>query len=475
MTRSIVFLSVLGTASLLPYLAALGLADLRQNTVGFEVAYFTAFALYLAAVALVLRLNPQPLRGATHSPITDRRLLLIFAFALLFRLILLPTRPALSDDMYRYLWDGRVQARGLNPYRYPPNAPEVAGLHKGDQAVWKYINRKPAVTVYPPGAQIAFAGIWRAIGDSVTGFKVVFVLAEMLGGVLLLQLLRFFSQPPERVLIYLWSPLLIFEVAHAGHVDGLMLPLLIAAFLARAKGWPWLLGLSLGAATLVKLFPALLLPALLPLPQQISWRALRAGTFPTLIAFGEMIALGYLPYAFGNASPLGFLPKYFSENFNMGLARLLFDVAPRLHLSGSNLANSVTFGGLAVLGIVFLLRPADSAGISLWRCVWIIGWFMLFTQNLYPWYLLWLLPLIVLFVEPGRLLGLKLAPASAWLVFTGTVALSYMFFIRWRVVPWAQAAEYWPLYGLLALAALARFRPVFEKEAVDHGQIRTTA
>ncbi|MBI3761240.1 MAG: hypothetical protein HY260_05185 [Chloroflexi bacterium] len=452
MTRSNFLLVFVGTASLLPYLAARGLIDLRQNTVGFEVAFFAAFALYLVAVALILR-NPEGEIGSWKLALG------IFAFALLFRLILLPTTPTLSDDMYRYVWDGRVQAHGLSPYRYPPDAPEVAELREGDRTVWPHINRKDAVTVYPPGAQMAYAAIWRVVGDSAIGFKTVFVLADLIGSVLLIGLLRHFGQPPERALIYLWSPLLIFEVAHAGHVDGLMLPLLIAAFWARAKEKPRLVGLSLGAATLVKLFPAFLLPALLPLPRPLSWKGLRSVTLPALIAFGGIIVLGYFPYAIGNASALGFLPKYFDENFNMGLARTLFDVTKTFHLPGPTLANAVTFGGLAVMGVVFLLRPPDSPRAVLWRCVWLIGWFTLFTQNLFSWYLLWLIPLIALFLEPGKLLGMKLAPASAWLIFTGTSALSYMFFVRWRVVPWAQAAEYWPLYLILLAASAVRWWP----------------
>ena len=61
------------------------------------------------------------------------------------------------------------------------------------------------------------------------------MLAEFAGAWLLVRLLKFFGQPPERVLIYLWSPLLIFEVAHAGHVDGVVLPLLILALWARSR------------------------------------------------------------------------------------------------------------------------------------------------------------------------------------------------------------------------------------------------
>ena len=155
----LVLLGVAGLASLLGYLAARELADLRLDTNGFEVAFLATFALYLLAVAVVLRL---PRGGGSSWP----ALALIFVFGLLFRLALLPTRPTLSDDMFRYVWDGRVQAHGLSPYRYPPSASEVAPLHAGDQTIWPHINRRDAVTIYPPGAQMVFAAVWRVVGDA---------------------------------------------------------------------------------------------------------------------------------------------------------------------------------------------------------------------------------------------------------------------------------------------------------------------
>lgn len=471
-------LLLLGLASLLPYLGALGLSDLRAEKFGYLVAYLSAFALYLAACALVLNRADTGSAKARFFPLSTFSL--IVPFALLFRLLLLPTPPTLSDDMFRYVWDGRVQGHGVSPYRYPPNARELRELRPfgspAQRDVYRHINRKAFVTVYPAGAQLAFAGMWRLLGDSVPGFKVVFVLAELLGAGLLLQLLRHFEQPPERVLIYLWSPLLVFEVAQAGHVDGLMLPLLIAAFWARVKERPVLLGVCLGAAALIKLFPALLLPALLPLPAQFSWRGLRPA-LKMLVAFALTFIAAYLPYVLWGGEVLGFLPNYFTENFNLGLARLLFGWADAWGVPRATAANAVTFGGLAVLGAVFMLKPAAGGRAALARCVWLIGWFTLFTQNLFPWYLLWLLPLLTVLVEPGRLFGFRLAPATAWLAFTGTVVFAYLFFIEWRVIDWAQAAAYLPLYGLLVASTLrlnSKVRPANERHTTHYAREEAT-
>ncbi len=449
MTRSNFLLILLGLASLLAYLAALGLAELRSHTIEFVVTFMAAFVLYLAAAAIVLR---------PASFVTTRWTLpIIFGFAIVFRLILLPSKPTLSDDMFRYVWDGRVQAHGISPYRYPPDAKELIDLRLNDRAVWPNINRKESVTVYPPVAQIAYMVIWRVVGDSVIGFKAIFVIAELIGALLLMRVMRSFNQPPERILVYLWSPLLIFEVAHAGHVDGLMLPLLILAFYARAKDRAWLLGFSLGVATLIKLFPVLLLPALLPLPRPFSWKRLRPA-IRTSVAFAGIIGAAYLVYAVMGASPIGFLPQYFDENFNMGLAHPLFQVAQQINVPGSTLVNVINFGGLAILSIIFVLRLAASSRDALMRCVWLIGWFTLTTQNLFAWYLLWLLPLMVLLVEPGKFIGLKFSAISAWLTFSGTIALSYWFFIRWRPISLAQILEFVPLYVMLGMSCIIAVR-----------------
>src|SRR5262245_13598592 len=103
----------LGGLSLVAYGALLLLGDLRRQTVGFEVAFFAAFLIYLLAVVVVLR---------DESPAPSHALLLIFLFAVAFRAMLVFTPPRLSDDMYRYVWDGRVQAAGISPYTYPPSA-----------------------------------------------------------------------------------------------------------------------------------------------------------------------------------------------------------------------------------------------------------------------------------------------------------------------------------------------------------------
>lgn len=438
-------LFTLGLLALLPYLIALGLGDLRKHTIEFEVAFFAAFALYAAACTLALRLKTFSLG----------EIIAAFALASVMGGLLVFARPTLSDDMYRYVWDGRVQAQGLSPYRYPPDARELQYLR--EYKIWKYINRKSAVTIYPPAAELAYALLWRISPDNVRWFQVAMFGGALTGGVILVGLLQAANQSPARIILYLWSPLLIFETAHSAHVDGLVLPLLIGAWWARLKEHDKVLGVMLGLATAVKLYPVLLLPVLWrPTDKRARWQ------MP--LTFGLTLAFCYLPYVLASGvGVLGFLPSYFNERFNLGLAGRLIPVFEKYQLDPNRGLVLLTLATLAIISLYFILRPAPDGLTAIRRSVWLMGAFILLTQNLFSWYLLWLLPLIALFVQPGRWLGLRLDAWTGWWWFCGLVGLSYTFFIIWRPVPWALVAQFWPLYTLL-LIDLARRLPF----AINH-------
>ncbi len=430
--------TALGLLLLAPYLYAWTLGDLRKETVAFEYAFFAAFALYSVAVILILR---------DEKPLATKWLVVIFAFAILFRAVLVFTPPRLSDDMFRYVWDGRVQTHDINPYAYPPNAPQLAPLR--DTEIYPRINRKPAVTVYPAGAELAYALLWRIVPDSVRWFQIAMALGDLVAGALLVLLLRAMNQPAQRVLIYLWSPLLIFETAHAAHVDGLLLPFLIGAWLLRVKMRAGASGALLGASIALKLFPIILFPAL--------WRV-QGESFKRIWSLPlAMLAAFLLPYAFylsQDAGVLGFLPNYFDERFNMGLAGALsYFIERYTTLKPQMMVNGILAVTLAALSLYFFLRPARDGAEAVRRCIYPIGAFTLLTQNLFPWYALWLVPLVAMFLRAGKL-GFRFDAWTGWFVFTGLVALAYTFFIKWRVVEWAIWAQFVPLYFFLVVPPL---------------------
>jgi hypothetical protein len=408
------------------------------------------FILYAVACYVVL-----------HQEIQQRsNLIVICGFALLFNILLVPTQPTLSDDMYRYVWDGRVQANGINPYRYASNAPELTSLR--DPIIWAHMNRPKAITIYPPGAELLFAVLWWLAPNSILIFKVVLVACELVCGGLLIVLFERLGERPERVLIFLWSPLLIFEVAHSAHIDALYLPLIVGAMLLRVIAPPdrvnkWIelgIGFLIGVAVLVKLYPAILLVPLWSVRDSHGCRHLRL-TLP--LAAVATLAIGYALYIAPGVDTLGFLPSYTREFFNVApFTQAVIRWVPSHGISFYVPVNVLMPLCVVLASLYFLVVPANSARQSIMRCAIPIAIYLLISQNLFSWYVLWMLPFIALDLKTGRILGFTLNAAFAWWLFSGLVVLSYTLFITGYAQEWASWTQFIPLYLLLLF-------PIFQR------------
>src|SRR6266481_3334729 len=268
-------LAALGVLSAATYAGALPTAGWLgvEPLAAYPVAFAVLFVLYLTSAWLVsVRIQP-----------TKKALAVVLGFGLLFRALMLPTPVYLSSDLFRYLWDGRVQLAGVNPYRYGPSAPELAHLRDGE--IHPRINRPAARTIYPPAAQWLFALSAALAPGSIVGWRLLLLLFDGATVAMLLLLLRRLGVPSTAVIIYAWSPLVVFEGVQAGHVEAAMIPLILLALLLRQTGSPVLAGVALGVAVLMKLYPAVLLPAWW---RRDDWR------FPAATA--ATVGLGYLPY-----------------------------------------------------------------------------------------------------------------------------------------------------------------------------------
>jgi uncharacterized membrane protein len=257
-----------------------------------------------------------------------------------------------------------------------------------------------------------------------------------------------------RALIFLWSPLLIFETAHSAHVDGLLLLFLVGAWWGRAREKDVLTGLLLGVATAIKFYPALLLPFL--------WRPQdRHGRWTMPLACAGTILLFYTPYLFTSGRMvLGYLPNYLEEDFNISpLVSVLHQMLNGLRPNLPNPSAVLAIGMLIVAAVWCMLHPARDAETAVRRCILPIGILALFSQNLFSWYMLWLLPLVAIFLQPStvRWTIFALPRADAWLawwLFCGLVGLSYTFFIKWRPLQAALLAQFIPLYLILSINLL---------------------
>lgn len=374
----------------------------------------------------------------------------------MFNLIFLSASPNLSDDMYRYVWDGRVQGYGVNPYRYASDAPELERLR--DNAIWTKMNRLSAHTIYPPAAQAVFAVLWRIAPDDVTIFKIAFIGCSLLCGLLLIPVLRAFGQPPGMALVFLWSPLLIIEVAYSAHVDALYLPLILGAFWLRLRNPDWVnwrndagIGLLLGLAVLVKLYPALLAAPLWSLWDAHGKYRLRLAFPLTMVS---TVVIGYAIYATPGIDLLGFLPNYGREFFNIApFPRLLIDLATATRQPYWAFVNPTMYSLVAFTSLAFVIFPARTPQLAIMRCMIPIAIYLIVNMNLFSWYILFILPLVPLSLHPGIAFGFRMNVGLAWLVFSGLVIISYNIFVTGYAQAWEVPLQFLPLYGMLIIAA----------------------
>src|SRR5215471_16784475 len=176
--RSNLLLIVLGCVSLIIYLLSLR-AHSSADILWFLKLVLIESILFVAAGWLTFKSQPS------HSTF-----LIVLSFAVLFRLSLLFAPPYLSDDIYRYIWDGRVQAAGINPYRYAPTDPALERLR--DNKIYSRINHNYAPTMYPPAAE-AIWFVTTRLSESVTWMKLTMIVFEGIAIWALLQLLASFG------------------------------------------------------------------------------------------------------------------------------------------------------------------------------------------------------------------------------------------------------------------------------------------
>jgi hypothetical protein len=362
--------------------------------------------IYFVAVAVILRARLQ-----------SRLFWLVIGGAVLLRLVALSAPPFLSNDMYRDIWDGWVQAAGINPYRYIPADQHLAFLR--DAAVFPNINRANyAHTIYPPAAQMVFFICTRIIAvlhlPPVFGMKLCMVALEGVAIWAMTRLLVLAGLPPMRVLIYAWNPLPVWEFAGNGHVDAITICFIALALLAACNRKPGFGAAALAAATLTKFLPVILAPAL--------WRR---WDWKFVAVFTVLIALFYAPYLGAGKGVLGFLSGYGAQEgidsgngifflSALGLVVPLPGAAPKIYLGLLALV-LMALAAPMVFGRALPAAPDAATRVICQRCLLLGSVLMAGLSPHYPWYYCWLLvpacvlpwPSTVYLVTAGFLLYLN--------------------------------------------------------------------
>jgi len=337
--------------------------------------------------------------------------------------------PGPDDDIHRYLWDGRVQRLGYNPYVVVPANPALDGLHTPET---RLLNHPDLPSPYPPGAQLFFRGV-TAIHESVLALKIAFVLCDLAIVLVLFDLLHRAGQAEHWILAYAWNPLLATEVAGSGHVDILGALLLLISLAALWRKWRALAAVAFALAVAVKFLPIVLVP--------LYWRRLRPrDALLAVLVFGAL----YLPFLERGRIPTGSLGAYVqSFRFNGPVFAMLEQVASPQAVAG--LAVLVGF-----LAAVWMRRRSND--LSSGAFAWPIAASLFFAPVVYPWYLLWLLP----FVR-----SVSALPIMVWMV--SIIPTYYVWHLRalgrpWLVPGWIMLLEYGGVAITGAVLALRRLR-----------------
>ncbi|HET7889999.1 MAG TPA: glycosyltransferase 87 family protein [Candidatus Sulfotelmatobacter sp.] len=359
-------------------------------------------------------------RGAGATQEFPRRAIVIgLALAAVWHIEFLRAPSGPEDDIHRYVWDGRLQRLGYNPYLVVPSDPAVKGLHTPET---QNLNNPDLPSPYPPGAQLFFRAV-TAIHESTFALKVAFVVCELAIILLLLDLLRR-RQAAHLALVFAWNPLLAIEVAGSGHIDIVGALLLVVSAAALMRRWQATAAVALGLAIAVKFLPVVLLP--------LYWKRVR---IRDAVLAAAVVGLLYVPFLSHGHIPIGSLGTYVASfRFNGPVFAALDHVAPAQLLVG-----------LAVLvGLVtatWLRRAASEC--SLEQFAWPMAASLLCAPVVFPWYLLWLLPFLTL--------------ASSLLIIVWTVSIIPTY-VQWHLRalgrPWG-ALPGWVMlveYGCVAMA-----------------------
>ncbi|MFN0158012.1 MAG: hypothetical protein ACKVRP_08080 [Bacteroidota bacterium] len=388
------------------------------------VVFFIAVnALAFLPFGIVVR-HTLSARGETVPNKTT--LWLIVVFGLLFRLTLVPLTPVASDDMYRYVWDGKVALSGTNPFAFAPDDPQLSSLHSEDLP--SKINFPLMRTIYPPLAQAFFTFSNALFGDSISSMKLLLTLCELCTLIVLLLLLKHLAINPAMVVLYAWSPLPIMYFGLDGHIDALGIPFMLLSIYLIMKNRTVSGAFALGFAGLAKLYPLFIVPLLLNAKKSL--KANSVSLLP-LIIFGAGCLVYFEPTG-------GLVESFIVYNSQFEFNGSVFSLVN--FILNENTTAHLVCGLLFIawiLGVAFLNRSLIEKTFLAF-----LG-FIVCSPVVHPWYLSWLAALIVIRWSPAAFSLLLLSNLS------NVVVYQYKVSGKWLDSPLLMFLEYLPFFALL--------------------------
>jgi alpha-1,6-mannosyltransferase len=351
-------------------LAALIVLAVSQAPLGSPL-FFALTAVPCVVYGLLLRHVLVTPPDEDRSARLPRLLVIALVLAAAFRVPLAAPRVGADNDMVRYMYDGRLQRLGYNPFEVVPADPAVAGTHTDET------RRMPSIrarTPYPAAAQLFFRAV-VTIRESSRAMKWALVVCDLLTIWVLIAWLRDTRRSPWLALVYAWNPLVILEVAHSGHIDALgALWIAISAWmLSTGRGMRAAIAFVLAVAT--KLLPIVLVP--------LYWKRIR---FRDAAVAALVLAALYFPFRSAGLLPLGAVPNVVAFiRFNGPVFKWL-----ALTFDPQKAAAFALLTGLAVAAWMRFRRSAGDP--AAWA--WPMAVSLAAAPVIYPWYLLYFTPFL---------------------------------------------------------------------------------
>lgn len=370
--------------------------------------FFIAVAVAVAAYGVALWLIPR-------TRVSRRVLMAVGLLAIAMRVPLATVPVGGGSDMFRYVWDARVQRAGLSPYQAIPSNPALAYLHTAETRKMNNVN---IPSPYPPGAQVFFL-LSTSLFESARAIKVALVACDLATALVLVVWLRSSGRNPLLAIAYAWNPLVVLEIAHSGHIDaaGMFMTALAAYALTRERIAASVLALAAGIA--IKFLPIVLIP--------LWWGRARLKHAALGAGFLAALYLVFIDFS-GQTAPVGSVTNMIRGfRFNGPVFKALAAV---LTPWGATAAGVVI--AMAVAALIRRSRVArDPAAFA-----WPMAAALVCSPVVYPWYLVWLTPFFI--------------SALAWPLVVWSVMILPVYTVwqglhnggTWAVPPWMGLVEY---------------------------------
>lgn len=357
----------------------------------------------------------------------------LIAIAFILRIALISLHPIGSDDYYRYVWDGKVMANGINPYEFSPDNPALAKLHS--VILPARVNYPEMKTIYPPLAQFLFYLSYKIGGESFIGIKLLLFLFDLITMLGIFLIIKKLNLDYKNILIYVLSPLPLFQFFIDAHVDGFGLPLLIFSIYFYIDDKRILSYIFIGLSICVKPLGLILLPIIF-----FNEKALLERIKVIIIPLG-ITALMYFPFIF-SGSPFQAL-KEFTENWTFN--GVVFDMLDSfIH---DNQKTRLICAALLLISYLPVILSKKDFTVKIYLSLFLL---FIFSPVVHPWYLSWLVIL------------LPFIPKWSGIAYTGLISLTvftvinYQLYGVWKEYNLVLLFEYVPVLSLFLFELMSR-------------------